>query len=86
MVPKLLKEAGFELHHAYREGKRGGGVATLYKKKINAKEESASCLQYKSYVYITLTVNSNTDEWVWVEPTSPGANTEKWTYSRSKYM
>ena len=34
---KSIKEAGYELYHAYREGKRDGGVAILYMKKMNVK-------------------------------------------------
>ena len=28
---KKIKDAGFEPHHAYRDGKRGRGVAIIYK-------------------------------------------------------
>ena len=34
----VIKKNGFELHHAFREGKRGGGSAILYKSHLTIKE------------------------------------------------
>ena len=51
-----IKKAGYKLHHAYRENKRGGGVAILYKKCLSVKERNASTVEFSSfeYAYITL--------------------------------
>ena len=58
---RRIKEAGYELHHAYREGKKGGGVAILYKKKMKVKKGGACSSQNSSfeYAYITVSMNSN---------------------------
>ena len=57
---KKIKDAGFEPHHAYRDGKRGGGVAVLYKSELTVKEGNASTSEYESfeYAYITVTLKS----------------------------
>ena len=58
---RQIKEAGYELHHAYREEKRGGGVAILYKKKMKVKKGGASSSKNSSfeYTYVTVSMNSN---------------------------
>ena len=58
---RQIKDCGYELHHAYREGIKGGGVAILYKKKMNVKKGDASTSKHSSfeYSYITVTMNSN---------------------------
>ena len=57
---KKIKDAGFEPHHAYRDGKRGGGVAIIYKSQLTVKEGNASTSGYESfeYAYITITLKS----------------------------
>ena len=57
---QIIKRCGYELHHSFREGKRGGGVAILYKKHLMLKEGGASTSQYSSfeYVFVTLTLQS----------------------------
>ena len=57
---KTIKDYGYEIHHAYREKKRGGGVAILYRMKMTVKEGEASTILYTSfeYVCITLTLQS----------------------------
>ena len=55
-----IKMSGFEIHHAYRENKRGGGTAILYKSELQIKEGDASTSQYTSfeYSYVTLTIQA----------------------------
>ena len=53
---KLIKDCGFDLHHTYREGKRGGGVAIMYKKDLLVKEGGASTTQYQSLDYASITL------------------------------
>ena len=48
---KMIKEANFCLHHAYREGKRGGGVAIMYKENLALKEGEASSSKFMSFEY-----------------------------------
>ena len=48
---QIIKQCGYELHHAYREGKRGGGVAIMYKKQLLVKEGSASSSKFLSFEY-----------------------------------
>ena len=57
---KVIRECGFKLHHAYRVGKRGGGVAIIYKKDLRVKEGEESTTKYQSFEYasITLTLSS----------------------------
>ena len=57
---QAIKKRGYELHHAYREDKRGGGTAILYKKQLMVKEGDASSSEYSSfeYVFVTLTLQS----------------------------
>ena len=45
----VIKKNGFELHHAFREGKRGGGSAILYKSHLTIKEGEASATEYSSF-------------------------------------
>ena len=56
-----IREAGFELIHDYRKGKRGGGTAILYRKELNVKPGEASSSKYISfqYSYITVKVNNS---------------------------
>ena len=53
---QTIKRYGYELHHSFREGKRGGGVAILYKKQFMVKEGGASSSQYASFEYSYLTL------------------------------
>ena len=57
---RKIKNAGYELHHAYREDKRGGGTAIMYKKKLMVKEGDASTSEYSSfeYSYVVVTLQS----------------------------
>ena len=48
---KMIRDAGYELHHAHRQNKRGGGVAILYKKQLVLKKGERSCSQYASFEY-----------------------------------
>ena len=47
----MIRDAGYELHHAHRESKRGGGVAILYKKQLVLKKGEESCSKYTSFEY-----------------------------------
>ena len=51
---KMIKDAGYELHHAHREDKRAGGVAIMYKKHLSIKEEDASTTQFVSFEYVSI--------------------------------
>ena len=55
-----IKEYGFEIHHAYRENKKGGGVAILYRLDGLVKEGDASTSKYLSFEfsYVILTLQS----------------------------
>ena len=57
---KTIKEAGYAIHHAYREGKRGGGSAIIYKKTLSVKKGEASASEYTSFEfsYVTITLTS----------------------------
>ena len=57
---QIIKQCGYELHHAFREGKRGGGVAILYKKHLIVKNGNASSSQFSSfeYAFVILTLQS----------------------------
>ena len=48
---KTIKDAGYEIHHAFREKKRGGGAAMIYKRHLDLKEAGASSSQYSSFEY-----------------------------------
>ena len=56
-----IKKRGFEIHHAYREDKRGGGAAILYKKSFRVKEDEASAKEYSSFEFsiVILTIRAN---------------------------
>ena len=57
---RLITDAGYKLHHAYRTDKRGGGVAIIYKKHLAVKDGDASSSRYLSfeYAFVTLTLQS----------------------------
>ena len=57
---KRIKNAGFEIHHGYRENKRGGGSAIIYKRGLTVKHGAASTSEYLSFEfsYVTLTLQS----------------------------
>ena len=57
---EAIKRSGYKLHHAYREDKRGGGAAILYKKKLMIKYGDASATEYSSFEYsfVTITLQS----------------------------
>ena len=54
---KMIRDYGYEPYHAFREGKRGGGVAVLYKKQLAVKEEGASTSEFSSLEYAWVTVS-----------------------------
>ena len=57
---KAIKESGYELHHAYRKDKRGGGTAIMYKKHLMVKDGEASTSEYSSFEfsYVILTLQT----------------------------
>ena len=57
---QIIKRCGYELHHAYRKEKRGGGVAIVYRKQLMIKEGDASSEEFSSFEYasILMTVHS----------------------------
>ena len=58
---KTLKDAGYKLHHAFRE-KRGGGVAIVYKNNMTVKDGGASCDRYLSFEYAFVTITLQTKQ------------------------
>ena len=46
-----IKDSGYEIIHAYRENKRGGGTAILYKKTLKVKQGEASSSEFSSFEY-----------------------------------
>jgi hypothetical protein len=54
---KTIKDAGFKLHHAFREDKRGGGCAILYKKNLSIKKGEGSTVEFSSLEYISVTLS-----------------------------
>ena len=62
---RLIKEFGYELHHAHREKKKGGGVAILYKTDLSVKKGGASTSTFLSfeYAFVTLTVQARIYSW-----------------------
>ena len=57
---KRIRDAGFTLHHSFRENKRGGGCAIMYKKHLLLKKGDSSSTEYLSfeYAYIILSIMS----------------------------
>ena len=56
---KTIRDAGYEINHAYREGKRGGGSAIIYKKDLHIKKGEASSSDYLSFEYSWVTLSLN---------------------------
>ena len=52
-----IKEAGFDIIHAHREDKRGGGTAVIYKKTLKAKKGEASTSEFLSFEYSYIYLN-----------------------------
>ena len=46
-----IKEAGFDIIHAHRDIKRGGGTAIMYKRTLNVKKGEASTTEFLSFEY-----------------------------------
>ena len=46
-----IKEAGFEIVHANRDDRRGGGVAILYKKSLRVKPGEESTTKFSSFEF-----------------------------------
>ena len=47
----IIKEAGYGIKHSYREDKRGGGTAIIYKENLKVKPGQASSSKYQSFEY-----------------------------------
>ena len=54
---KTIRDAGFEINHAFREKKRGGGSAIIYKKELSVKKGEASSSDYLSFEYSCVTLS-----------------------------
>lgn len=48
---KTIKEAGYKMNHAFRDSKRGGGCAIIYKKSLAIKNGNKSTSEYESFEY-----------------------------------
>ena len=46
-----IKEAGYQIVHAHREDKRGGGTAVIYKNNLKVKPSNASTAKFQSFEY-----------------------------------
>ena len=57
---KRIKNSGYEIFHSYRDGKRGGGTAVLYKRSLKVKQGKASTNAFSSfeYSYISTTMQN----------------------------
>ena len=49
----MIKEAGFEIVHAQRDGKRGGGTAIMFRRALKAKKGESSTSEFSSFEYST---------------------------------
>ena len=58
LFSKMIKDSGFKLHHAYREKKRAGGVAILYKVHLSVKEGESSTSLYLSFEFTCITLQT----------------------------
>ena len=56
---KSIKDSGFEINHAFREDKRGGGCAIIFKKNLSIKKGDVSSTTYSSFEYSVITLNMN---------------------------
>ena len=56
---KSIKDAGFDIQHAFRDDKRGGGTAVIYRLDLSVKKGEASSSDFLSFEfsYVTLTLN-----------------------------
>ena len=54
---RRIKNAGYDVHHAYRENKRGGGCAILYKKNLCIKKGEASTSEFVSFEFSCVTLS-----------------------------
>ena len=48
----VIREEGYEVTHANRDGKRGGGVAIIYEKQCKIKKGEGSTEKYSSFEYV----------------------------------
>ena len=48
---KSIKNSGYEIFHSYRDDKRGGGTAILYKRALKIKQGKASTNAFLSFEY-----------------------------------
>ena len=46
-----IKDAGYQIIHSFREEKRGGGTAIIFKENLNIKKGSSSSDKYESFEY-----------------------------------
>ena len=56
---KTIRDAGFEINHAFGENKRGGRSAIIYKKELSVKKGEASSSDYLSFEYSCVTLSLN---------------------------
>ena len=57
---RTIKSLGFKIHHAYREDKRGGGCAVIYKNNLSVKEGEASTTDFSSFEFSYATLSLKT--------------------------
>ena len=48
----VIKEEGYEVIHANRDGKRGAGVSIIYKQNCKIKKGEGSTEKYSSFKYV----------------------------------
>lgn len=54
----IIKQEGFQIVHANREEKRGGGVAIIYKEQSRVKKGEASSEKYPSFEFVYCTIRT----------------------------
>ena len=52
-----IKNAGFKLIHSYREDKRGGGTAIMYRSQLKVKKGEESSSKYESFEFCYIIVS-----------------------------
>jgi len=57
LFSKRAKDSGYNVFHAFRENKRGGGVAIFYKNTLSIKDLNASTSLYSSFEFSSVIVS-----------------------------
>ena len=52
----IIRDAGYDIHHAYREDKSGGGVAIIFKPTLRILFHSASTVKFVSFEFCSVII------------------------------